>query len=107
MGRVSSFPELDCLSCRSVLTDLSCAGPHEDRQEILKGPYRTLLSSIDTRRESILHQLPSVSRQRTDSPKFETNKRIVDEIAIIASKRLRNKVYLISLCKPITFEETY
>ena len=25
---------------------------------------------------------------------FETNKRICDEIAIIASKRLRNKVYL-------------
>ena len=37
---------------------------------------------------------------------FETNKRICDEIAIIASKRLRNKVrrVLLSTCNLETFQ---
>jgi small subunit ribosomal protein S17e len=39
---------------------------------------------------------------------FETNKRICDEIAIIASKRLRNKIgMLLSIQHPLKIRFTY
>jgi small subunit ribosomal protein S17e len=39
---------------------------------------------------------------------FETNKRICDEIAIIASKRLRNKIgMLLNIQRPLKIRFTY